>query len=114
MGCQTKLAPDGIYDGDVALYRAEATIVQSYALMDTFLKWEYDNREAFASIPEVKEAADVIRADGEQWISTAIHLSEVYRLKPTEENQLHLNQAIEIIQVALTEAARYMTTQPPE
>lgn len=112
MGCQTQLVPDGIYDGDVALYRAENSIVQSYALMDTFLKWEYDNRASLSSTPEIKAAADHIRENGQQWISTAIALTETYKANPTKENQLELNQAIAIIQTALSEAAKYMSVNP--
>jgi hypothetical protein len=108
LGCQTNLVPDGIYDGDVALYRAESTIVSSYELMDNFLLWEYENRASMASMPEVKEAADVIRANGEEWIDTAIALVEAYKLNPTKENQINLNQAVAVIQTALTEAAKYM------
>jgi hypothetical protein len=42
-GCKS-LAPGGIYDGDALLYNAEAAVVSSYAVFDTFVKWEYDNR----------------------------------------------------------------------
>lgn len=111
-GCQTTLAPDGVYDGDVAIYNAENTIVQSYALMDTFLQWEYDNRESLSSMPEIKQAADHIRENGERWISSAQALVDVYKANPTKENQISLNSSISVIRVALEEAAKYMTIQP--
>lgn len=112
-GCLPQsLDPQGVYQGQLGVYNAERTIVTSYALMDNFLKWEYDNRAAFASTPEVKQFADSIRANGRNWITTAIALTEAYKLNPTDSNRDKLEAALNIIDTALMEATKYMVTQP--
>lgn len=112
-GCpSTQLDPAGVYQGSIAAYNADTTINTAYALMDNFLKWEFENRQVFAGTPEVKKFADNIRANGRQWISTAITLNEAYKLDPTEENRSALDTALDIIDAALTEATKYMIKKP--
>lgn len=112
-GCpSTQLAPEGVYQGQIGAYKADSTINTAYALMDNFLKWEYENRQVFAGTPEVKKFADNIRANGRQWISTAITLNEAYKLDPTEENRSALDAALDIIDAALSEATKYMIKKP--
>lgn len=114
-GCPpTQLETGGVYQGQVGVYNAERTIVTSYTIMDNFLRWEYENRAVFASIPEIKVAADHIRANGRTWIRTAIALTETYKANPTDENRSALEASLNIIDVALMEAAKYMATQPPQ
>ena len=112
-GCPPpQLETGGVYQGQVGAYNADTTINTAYALMDNFLKWEYENRQVFAGTPEVKKFADNIRANGRQWISSAIALNEAYKLDPTEENRSALDAALDIIDAALTEATKYMIKKP--
>ena len=112
-GCPPpQLETGGVYQGQVGAYSADSTINTAYALMDNFLKWEFENRQVFAGTPEVKQFADNIRANGRQWISTAITLNEAYKLDPTEENRSALDAALDIIDAALTEATKYMIKKP--
>jgi hypothetical protein len=112
-GCNhTQLDPAGVYQGQVAAYNADSTINTAYALMDNFLKWEFENRAVFAETPEVKKFADNIRANGRQWISSAIALNEAYKLDPTEEKRSALVAALDLIDVALMEATKYMIKKP--
>jgi len=112
-GCNhTQLDPAGVYQGNVGAFNADSTINTAYALMDNFLKWEFENRQVFAGNPEVKKFADHIRANGRQWISSAIALNEAYKLDPTEGNRNALDASLDIIDAALTEATKYMIKKP--
>jgi hypothetical protein len=113
-GCRT-LSPDGPYAGDEILYSADETIVASYDLLHTFVKWEYENRAALASKPEIKRAADHVRANAQQWIASAIALREAYALSPTAESRRSLKGALAVLRAALTEAVKYMAASqaPP-
>lgn len=113
-GCST-LAPEGPYAGDEILYSADQTIVTSYDLLHTFVKWEYENRAALASKPEIKRAADHVRANAQQWIASAIALREAYAISPSVENRRSLQGALGVLRAALTETVRYMAASqaPP-
>lgn len=112
-GCQTTLDPEGVYGGDYVLYQVDNTLTGAYAVMDTFVKWEYDNRAVYARLPEVKRAADNIRANGQNWIETAFSLRDTYAANPTEENKDKLLKAVALLRAALTESAKYMAKSPP-
>lgn len=115
-GCVSSgdLAPEGVYQGKAVLFNTDTTLNSAYASMDTFLKWEYDNRAVFSTqMPEIKKAADHIRANGQQWINSAFALRDVYELNPTEENRANLQQILTVIRTALLEAAKYMARTPP-
>jgi len=112
-GCQTTLDPTGVYQGDIVLYNVDNTLNGAYATMDTFLKWEYDNRAVYASMPEVKRAADNIRMNGQNWIESAFALRDAYAANPTDENKDKLLAAVAILRTALLESAKYMAKSPP-
>jgi hypothetical protein len=108
-GCTNQqLEPQGVYQS-LAVYNAERTIVNSYLLMDNFLEWEHSNRASLAAVPEIKQVADHIRANGQQWIETAIALNEAYKIDPSETNRTALEGALEVIDAALLEAVKYMS-----
>jgi hypothetical protein len=112
-GCQTPaLDPDGVYKGDLFLYRAEQTVNTAYGSMDTFLRWEHSSRAAFSLPPHVrvpiKKAADHLRLNGKGWIESATRLVEVYKARPTLKNQESLDEILSMLRGALDEAARYM------
>lgn len=111
-GCGS-LSPDGPYAGDEILYTADQTIVTSYDLLHTFVTWEYENRAALASQPEIKRAADHVRANAPQWIASASALREAYAANPTPETRRSLQGAIGVLRAALTEAVRYMAAGAP-
>jgi hypothetical protein len=111
-GCGT-LSSDGPYAGDQILYTADQTIVSSYDLLHTFVSWEYQNRAALSGQPEIKRAADHVRANAQQWIASAIALREAYAIAPTAETRKSLQNALVVLRAALAEAVRYMATAPP-
>lgn len=112
-GCRN-LAPDGVYKGDKVLLEAEAAIVTSYELVDTFLKWEKDNRALLAQWPEIKKGADSLRRQFPAWHRTANNLRDVYVANPSGTNAQNLSKALALLRTALAEAAMYMNyaTQP--
>jgi hypothetical protein len=106
-GCRT-LEPGGIYDGDDVLFHAETTIVTSYAMVDTFLKWEHDNRALLTQWPEVKKYADELRENYPQWYRTANNLRDAYALTRDEASAAQLSKYLVILRTALLEASAYM------
>jgi len=114
-GCRS-LAPDGVYHGDTLRASAEATIVTSYDLVNTFLTWEFENRALLAGTPGVSAAANRMRVDFPKWYRSANALLDVYALAPSSDTQAQLTKALALLRTALVEAAGYMTaaTLPPK
>lgn len=107
-GCGT-LSPDGPYKKDKLLYEADVTITTSYQVLRQFVTWEYNNREGLRGTPEIKAAADGVRANSKGWIASAIKIREAYAAAPTTENAQALTKAIGVLRAALTEATRYLS-----
>jgi len=109
-GCGT-LEPGGVYRGDKVLYDADVVIATSYDVIHTFVAWEYANREALASRPEVRRAADRMRAGAREWIGTALALRDAYAAQPADGTRDALQSALDVLRAALVEATRYLTTE---
>lgn len=108
-GCTHSLAAGGVYQGDKVLHDADLAIVTSYDVLHAYVKWEYQNRAALASQPEIKRSADAIRRNSKQWFASAHALRDAYAVNKTMENRSALNSSLSLIRAALTEATRYMT-----
>lgn len=106
-GCGT-LDKTGVYAGDQVLYQSELSITTSYDVIHTFVTWEKENRAALAKWPEIKTAADSMRAHAKQWKATADALHDAYAAAPTDANRQNLEAALRILRTALAEAAGYM------
>lgn len=104
------LAPGGVYQGDQVLHKAELITTTSYDVIHTYVTWEQENRAALARFPEIKQSADVMRRNAKQWFSTANALHDAYVANPTPENRDALNTALAVLQSALSEAVKYMST----
>lgn len=111
-GCGTP-DPAGVYKGDSFLYHAEKTIVTAYDSLDAFVLWEYQNRAALASIPEIRKAADKVREKAKDWIDSAIRLRDAYLANPTPENKSAFRAALRILRQGLAEAANHMAQNDP-
>lgn len=107
VGCRT-LEPGGVYNGDKVLFEAETTIVTSYDLVNTFLKWEQENRAVLQTWPEIKKYADKLRTDYPHWHRTAVVIRDAYALAPNETQAAHLQKSLVLLRAALTEASGYM------
>jgi hypothetical protein len=115
-GCASLENP-GPYSGDKVLYHADLTITTSYDVVSTFLKWEKANRAAIASIPEISQYADKLRADYPTYHASALALRDSYAANPTEPNRTALKTALSFLTTALNQAAVYMSqtaVDPPD
>lgn len=118
-GCSSHatLDPTGVYKGDKFVADTEASITSAYEVIDAFLKWELTNRPLLASQPQITRAADRIRAQAPRWFQSAHNLLDAYKAAPNDANKVNAQQALSILQVALTEVAAYMAIplppQPP-
>lgn len=107
VGCSS-LAPNGAYQGDLLLYQADNAITTGYNAMHEFVKWEYENRATLERWPEIKQAANVIRANGKAWLYSAIACRDTYVASPNDTTRDQLRKALAVINTALLEANRYM------
>lgn len=106
-GCKTTLQSGGPYGDDTLLYRAELTSVSSYQLVDSFLKWENDNRELLSAYPEIKKSADFLRENFPKAKMALDAAIEVYRKFPTNENGKTLTGLITTIQEQIKLVSTY-------
>lgn len=104
-------APGGVAATNVnagkVLYDADSAITTGYSLMSGFVLWEYQNRAALLVNPSIKQAADVVRANGAKWISSAIALRDTYATNSTPANLLGLQQALALITAGTSEIGKY-------
>lgn len=69
-GCSTTLAPAGVYKGDAFLYAVDQTVKLQYTGLQTFVKWEADNRSEITNRwPAVTKAADAVRKNAPGWFA---------------------------------------------
>lgn len=106
-GCGS-LDPSGAYGGDKLLYTADRTIVESYDLFHTFVLWEYDYRSELSRWPEIKQAADHVRANAQDWIRTATAMRDAYAAAPSGANGKALSASLATLKAAMAEATRYL------
>lgn len=106
-GCGS-LDPSGTYKGDKLLYTADRTIVESYDLFHTFVLWEYDYRAELSRWPEIKQSADHVRANAQDWIRTATALRDAYAAAPSGANGKALTAALSTLKTAMAEATKYL------
>jgi hypothetical protein len=109
-GCvKRQLDPAGVYQGDSYLFQTELSINTSYEVIHTFVKWEKDNRDILRQWPEVKKAADRMRAGAPDWFKTANAAHDAYKVNPGDQTKSELELSVAILRTALLEATRYMT-----
>lgn len=105
-GCATRLAPEGIYRGDVILYNADRSIPLAYYTLHEFVTWEYENREALKTFPEIGNAANYVRMNAEAWITAAEQARERYALNPTEKQRSILEQTLRALDAGMAQAVK--------
>ncbi|MGO8675111.1 MAG: hypothetical protein ACLQVX_04480 [Limisphaerales bacterium] len=108
-GCGT-LDPAGVYQGNQALYQTDVALASSYEVLHGFVQWEYDNRAALSSTPEIKAAADRVRSGAPQWFASALALRDAWQTNPSSTNQTSLEQSLAVIQQATAQAIGCMAT----
>lgn len=105
-GCRG-LDPAGIYKGDQVLYNAHKTINDAYDILHDFVKWELDNREVLAKWPEIRQAANNVRRNAQNWIESASNLVDAYEKDPSPPQLDRMQQALQVLRQAISEAARF-------
>lgn len=93
---------------DPAVVNAERTTAAALEAFDTFLLWEFQNRDTLAQVPKIRKAADHIRANGQAWLATARTLTKAYKNNRTPENKANLATAVEVLKAATKEAQAYL------
>lgn len=106
-GCQTPELDPGVYDGDKILFTADQAIGQGFDTLSSFVTWEYNNRATLRQWPDVKKAADFVRANVKAWREAALTARDAYAGNPTEANRSELQKAIAVVRAALMTAAKY-------
>lgn len=108
-GCGT-LAPEGVYQGDKALYDADLTIATAYDVLHTFVSWEKNNRALLTDFPAVTDYANTVRGGAKRWISSAIAVRDAYAANPTPEGRTALDKALAVLREAVRQASVYMVS----
>ena len=107
IGCRTLEVP-GEYNGDKVLFQAETTIVTSYELVDSFTKWEFENRELLKPWPEINGYANYLRQNYPGWHATANALRDAYKLNRDDATKSELQRTLALLREALLQASAHM------
>lgn len=109
-GCVSTVAPGGAYNNDTFLYNAESSVTTAYQTFDALLKFEYDNRAALSSTPEVKQYADYVRLNAPKWKITFEELDATYKVNPTAENKDKVQNILNLVKTVLAQSTIYLAT----
>jgi hypothetical protein len=93
---------------DPVVVNAERTTQLAVDVFDTFLQWEYDNRQTLSATPEIRKAADFIRSHGPDWLQTARSMTRAYKQNRTPENKVNLETATTVLRTGIAEAQKYL------
>ena len=97
-GCAT-IAPGS----DPLVVSSERTISIAQATLDSFVRFEYNNR---AKCPrEVQDAAERIRREAPEWFNRAMRLKLAYKTNRGADAKADLLTAIAVLSTAASEAA---------
>jgi hypothetical protein len=78
-GCATKLAPGGVYNGDVWLYNIDQTASAAYTFTKTFVTWEMNNRAEIQKVSAtITPMADTVRDNAPRWWAETMAARGVY------------------------------------
>jgi hypothetical protein len=90
---------------------AERTTQLAVDVFDSFLLWEYTHRADLSGRPQIKVAADFIRARGQTWLTTARAMTKAYKQNRTDDNRANLDTAVAVLRQGIVEARKYMEAQ---
>ena len=98
---------------DTLLFDADQSITTGYDLLHVFVTWEFKNRAQLASVPEIRKAADRVRAHAAEWIDSASALRDAYAASPTPDNRSALADGLRVLRQAIAETTTYLTRYGP-
>jgi hypothetical protein len=90
---------------DPLVVRAEQIAESSLTAMDSFVSWEFRNRQVLA--PDVKAAADLVRELGPLYLSNVRTATKIYKGEKSKPNADQLQAAINTLNELLNEARKY-------
>lgn len=94
---------------DPVVVRAEQATRSAMATIDTFLKYEYDNRMLLQIADlNIKVAADKMRVMAPQALASARNLTKTYKEHRTAENKASMNTIISVLEELAVEATKYI------
>jgi hypothetical protein len=111
-GCGT-LSKDGVYQGDDVLFRADQSITATYDGLHAFVSWEYQNREVLSKWPEIRQAADYVRANAEVWINSATIAREQYAAFRSDQTRNALVDALSALRRSAATATSILELYGP-
>ena len=104
-------------NADPVVVNAEKTIKLSFHAVDAFLTFEKNNADLIKrTAPDAHAYAEYVRRNARNWFRSATALTDAYRTSRTAENKANLQTALQVLQVAQSEALRYTaaaTTSTP-
>src|SRR5688572_9560710 len=84
---------------DPVVVNAERTTAIALDTFDTFLKFEYENKESLEKISkDIHKVAETIRKNGKDWLVSARTLTVSYKKNRSPENKFQLMTAIAVLQ----------------
>ena len=110
VGCGT-LNPAGVYQGDKVLYDADILISTSYDTVHAFVTWEFNNRSALSSMPEIKNTADALRIQYPIAHKAALNARSAYLSSKSAPNATMLSQALAVLRQCMSTASAYLAQQ---
>lgn len=104
----------GVKEGsDPLVVRAEQASEIAFETFDTFLKFEFENKELLLKTdPKIHETADLIRRDGLTWISDLREATKAYKKARDPDSQAKLHNSLTALQNVLTQAQKYLERKP--
>jgi len=88
---------------DPLVVNTERTIEICRVTLDSFLRWEYNNRAKCP--PEVQDAAEKIRREAPEWFARAMRLKLAYKQNRGADAKADLMTAVAVLSTAASEAA---------
>lgn len=98
---------------DPVVVNAERTIEMARVTLDSFVRFEFNNRARLdTTAPAVGAAAEKIRQHAPEWFARALRLKAAYKHNRTQANQANLLTALSVLQQASAEAATLTAANP--
>lgn len=94
---------------DPVVVNAERVTAIALDVMDSFLKFEHQNRATLERIsPDIHKVAENIRRNGKKWLESARALTVAYKANRSDENKFQLMTAIAVLESAIAESHKYI------
>jgi hypothetical protein len=94
---------------DPIVVNAERTTEIALVTFDTFLKFEYDNKEMLLKVdPGIHKFAEQLRVKAPQWLESARFMTKAYKKNRTSENKFSLTTALAVLQAGMVESQKYI------